>query len=537
MRARSQILLMTASALCCRVCVAVTPGAHLPGQDEVRRFISGRGVTIGMLGDSLSFPLSGSPGVVGASHVNMGIGFIRRFQFHEGHRALFMPPGTQHLYSGLSGVWFGSSNSTPSIEFSDSIGAKDGSIVPTDPDDMAEIQTGRRVRFLQPSPNVVYGNVGLQNLGGPAGVGMPVTFTSTPAAEALLAAPRLEFRVWVTESPTGPLPSVLGIDVVDQNLTTIVGSRTAALSTEPPGDWRKGVFTLPPYGGAYNPQVTSLRARLRTFAGGVGGGIAGESVLIMGSAFADPDSKGALLVPLCAQGGWTTDHHRTDTPGPGGSGYRPQAAASRLVALGFDDPSNFRVLVVALGQNIGQGEIDLDQGTAPGYKENIAAIVDQWAAAAASRGCAFDQVLLLGTAPWGPHGSELEMFRATTRSDLLYELAVERGWWYAGAPYLVVPWKRDYFYIPGADHHLSLAGSEAIGEALWGAFLDAAGPWPCAGDASGNGAVDFDDIISVLNRWGREPPYAYATGDADGDAMVDFDDIVSVLANWLNDCH
>ena len=240
MRARSQILLMTASALCCRVCVAVTPGAHLPGQDEVRRFISGRGVTIGMLGDSLSFPLSGSPGVVGASHVNMGIGFIRRFQFHEGHRALFMPPGTQHLYSGLSGVWFGSSNSTPSIEFSDSIGAKDGSIVPTDPDDMAEIQTGRRVRFLQPSPNVVYGNVGLQNLGGPAGVGMPVTFTSTPAAEALLAAPRLEFRVWVTESPTGPLPSVLGIDVVDQNLTTIVGSRTAALSTEPPGDWRKG---------------------------------------------------------------------------------------------------------------------------------------------------------------------------------------------------------------------------------------------------------------------------------------------------------
>ncbi|HBS28240.1 MAG TPA: hypothetical protein DEB06_02040 [Phycisphaerales bacterium] len=61
----------------------------------------------------------------------------------------------------------------------------------------------------------------------------------------------------------------------------------------------------------------------------------------------------------------------------------------------------------------------------------------------------------------------------------------------------------------------------------------------CNGDADGSGAVDFDDITSVLSAWGTSgsgSSCSGATGDANGDAFVDFDDITDVLANWLEEC-
>jgi len=512
------------------------PGAYFPGQDDVRRFVSGRKVTIGFVGDSLSFPLAGSDPAVGASHVNLGIGFSRRFGFHEGQRGLFIAPGSQSLYSGVGGVWYGSASTDRFIEFSDSLGAKDGSDGTASPDDLKETQLARRILFFKPPENAIYGNFLLMNPAGIPGAAVPITTSGTPLSKALLGSPSLHFRLFVVESWLGTVPVVFGADAVDEHGVVVKPIVLTSPSTAPPGDWRLVDFDLRGLQLPFNLGHSSLRVRFRTFFPGVGGSN-GDAFLTMGGYFVDTDSSGALIVPLSANGGWNTGHHRTDTLGPNGLGYTQQAMARRLVALGFDDPDSFRLLVVALGQNINSdGEVGPDGITTEQHKVNIAAIVDQWAAAGATRGCAFDQVLLLGTQPWGPPGDQPEFLRAASRCDRLYELAHERGWWYAGAPYLVDPWLPEYYFIPGADHHLSLAGSEAIADGVWGALVEAAGPWPCEGDATGDGVVDFDDIVEVLSRWGQPAAFGHARGDADGDSAIDFDDIVAALAHWGSVC-
>jgi len=56
-----------------------------------------------------------------------------------------------------------------------------------------------------------------------------------------------------------------------------------------------------------------------------------------------------------------------------------------------------------------------------------------------------------------------------------------------------------------------------------------------AADVSGNGVVDFDDIVAALGNWLAtvEP---FTNGDADGSGFVDFDDIITVLGAWLDAC-
>lgn len=63
-------------------------------------------------------------------------------------------------------------------------------------------------------------------------------------------------------------------------------------------------------------------------------------------------------------------------------------------------------------------------------------------------------------------------------------------------------------------------------------------PMPCAGDADGNGAVDFADITSVLTNWGNMyvPGSAGAFGDANFDGVVNFADITNTLANFNAAC-
>lgn len=55
---------------------------------------------------------------------------------------------------------------------------------------------------------------------------------------------------------------------------------------------------------------------------------------------------------------------------------------------------------------------------------------------------------------------------------------------------------------------------------------------PCAGDANGDGAVNFADVTSVLANFGGAGP----AGDANHDEAVNFADVTAVLANFGSGC-
>ena len=61
--------------------------------------------------------------------------------------------------------------------------------------------------------------------------------------------------------------------------------------------------------------------------------------------------------------------------------------------------------------------------------------------------------------------------------------------------------------------------------------LSVAAPPPCAGDANGSGAVNFDDVTAVLGSFGTSPG-PIGPGDANGDGAVSFDDVTTVLGNF-----
>ena len=58
---------------------------------------------------------------------------------------------------------------------------------------------------------------------------------------------------------------------------------------------------------------------------------------------------------------------------------------------------------------------------------------------------------------------------------------------------------------------------------------------PCKdGDVSGDGEVDVQDLVDVVQHWGDCPTDTPATcvGDADGDDTVGIGDLVMVIENW-----
>jgi len=56
---------------------------------------------------------------------------------------------------------------------------------------------------------------------------------------------------------------------------------------------------------------------------------------------------------------------------------------------------------------------------------------------------------------------------------------------------------------------------------------------PCRGDSDGSGAVDFDDLLAVLDGWGPyEPCPPHHPADFDESCAVDFDDLLVVLDAW-----
>ena len=65
-----------------------------------------------------------------------------------------------------------------------------------------------------------------------------------------------------------------------------------------------------------------------------------------------------------------------------------------------------------------------------------------------------------------------------------------------------------------------------------GDFALTGGFWsrrPCPEDLSGNGVVDFEDILEVLPHWGEDGSMG---GDINGDGIVNFEDILAVLTAW-----
>lgn len=61
-------------------------------------------------------------------------------------------------------------------------------------------------------------------------------------------------------------------------------------------------------------------------------------------------------------------------------------------------------------------------------------------------------------------------------------------------------------------------------------------PPPCAGDASGDGLVNFVDVTDVLSNWLADYRPGVGPGDANSDGLVNFVDITDVLSNWLATC-
>lgn len=61
-------------------------------------------------------------------------------------------------------------------------------------------------------------------------------------------------------------------------------------------------------------------------------------------------------------------------------------------------------------------------------------------------------------------------------------------------------------------------------------------PFPCAGDANGDGVVVFADITRVLENWGMDFVPCTGPGDADHNGVVNFSDITKVLENWATTC-
>jgi len=71
---------------------------------------------------------------------------------------------------------------------------------------------------------------------------------------------------------------------------------------------------------------------------------------------------------------------------------------------------------------------------------------------------------------------------------------------------------------------------------LSAAIVVAQPPLYCPGDVTGDGLVNFDDLLKVLSTWAPAIPLG-AGGDADRDGDVDFEDLLLVLGNWGANCN
>jgi hypothetical protein len=68
----------------------------------------------------------------------------------------------------------------------------------------------------------------------------------------------------------------------------------------------------------------------------------------------------------------------------------------------------------------------------------------------------------------------------------------------------------------------------------WGSgiFIAHAEPVAVPGDVTGNGVVDIDDLLAVINAWGQMGPPGTIQADVSDDGMVNIDDLLFVINHW-----
>jgi hypothetical protein len=59
-----------------------------------------------------------------------------------------------------------------------------------------------------------------------------------------------------------------------------------------------------------------------------------------------------------------------------------------------------------------------------------------------------------------------------------------------------------------------------------------ADPPSCPADVTGNGMVDIDDLLAVINGWGG----GAGPADVTGNGVVDIDDLLAVINSWGTVC-
>ena len=83
------------------------------------------------------------------------------------------------------------------------------------------------------------------------------------------------------------------------------------------------------------------------------------------------------------------------------------------------------------------------------------------------------------------------------------------------------------FPVTAGEHYLVRVGGRfVVGSGVL--VLSCTDEAPCPEDLSGNGVVDFEDILEILANWGGGGP----DGDANGDGVVNFEDVLAILTAW-----
>jgi Ca2+-binding EF-hand superfamily protein len=55
---------------------------------------------------------------------------------------------------------------------------------------------------------------------------------------------------------------------------------------------------------------------------------------------------------------------------------------------------------------------------------------------------------------------------------------------------------------------------------------------PRLGDIDGDGVVNVNDLLLVINAWGPCPPPNLCPADVTGDGMINVNDLLVVINNW-----
>ena len=97
---------------------------------------------------------------------------------------------------------------------------------------------------------------------------------------------------------------------------------------------------------------------------------------------------------------------------------------------------------------------------------------------------------------------------------------------------VVLEWSADCNTDGVVDYGQILDGS--LSDANGNFIPDACEFGGCAGDVTGDSAVNGDDLAIVLSSWGSDPPKGggVGPGDVNGDGTVDGADLAVVLGSW-----